>query len=114
MSTSASGEIDVVADGEHRYAAVLTTSAGTRTEHVVTSDPDLLAKLSVTDAEEPFLVRRVLELLLDAAEAAEAAEGTGNAGGDDQGVAAPAVPSVIDLRTLDAERPDLLATVPLR
>ena len=96
------GEIDVSADGAHRYAAVLTTSAGTRSEHVVTSDPAVLAKVSVTDAEEPFLVRRVLEVLLEAEEASEA-------GGNP-----PALPAVIDLRTLDAERPDLLASIPLR
>jgi hypothetical protein len=95
------GEIDVSADGAHQYTAVLTTSAGTRTEHVVTSDPALLEKVSVTDTEEPFLVRRVLEVLLQAEEAAEA-EGH-----------LPALPAVIDLRALDAERPDLLASLPL-
>jgi len=91
------GEIDVRADGEHRYAAALTTNAGSTTEHSVVSDPGLLERLHATDADEPFLVRRVLEVLLDAAE---------NSEGD--------VPPVVDLRALDAERPELLASLPLR
>jgi hypothetical protein len=91
------GEIDVRADGEHRYAAALTTADGTTTEHVVVSDPDLLERLHATEAEEPFLVRRVLEVLLEAAE---------NSAAD--------VPAVVDLTALDAERPDLLPSVPLR
>ncbi|MEZ0164934.1 hypothetical protein AB2L27_09170 [Kineococcus sp. LSe6-4] len=91
------GDIDVWADGEHRYRAVLETSAGRRSEHVVTSDADLLERIHATDAEEPFLVRRVLEVLLDAAE---------TSGGD--------VPEVVDLRELDRERPELLPSVPLR
>ena len=95
------GEIDVSADGVHQYAAVLTTSAGTRTEHVVVSGPALLEKAAVTATEEPFLVRRVLEVLLRAEEAAEA-EGR-----------QPALPAVIDRRALDAERPDLLSGLPL-
>jgi hypothetical protein len=95
------GEIDVSADGVHRYAAVLTTSAGTRTEHVVTSAPAVLEKVAATATEEPFLVRRVLEVLLAAEEAAEA-----------EGHPAP-LPAVIDLSALDAERPDLLASIPL-
>jgi hypothetical protein len=96
------GVIDVNADGEHRYAAVLTTGAGSRTEHIVTSDSHLLEKLQATAAQEPMLVRRVLEVLLEAEEAAE-----------EQG-RLPALPTVIDLRALDAERPDLLASIPLR
>ncbi|MFD0482242.1 hypothetical protein ACFQ46_06515 [Kineococcus sp. GCM10028916] len=96
------GAIDVSADGEHRYAAVLTTAAGTRTEHLVTSDTALLEKLQATSADEPFLVRRVLEVLLQAEEAAEEAGHL------------PALPTVIDLTALDAERPDLLASIPLR
>ncbi|WP_432541669.1 hypothetical protein [Kineococcus sp. SYSU DK002] len=89
--------IDLVADGEHRYLATLRGSDGTRTEHVVTSDPDLLERVAVTPAEEPFLVRRVVEVLL---ETAETSGGT--------------VPAVVDLRELDAARPELLRSVPLR
>ena len=95
------GNVDVSADGEHRYAAVLTTAGGRRSEHVVVSDPLLLERLQVTDTEEPFLVRRVLELLVGAADSAEAE-------GD-----RPAVPGVIDLTALDRERPELLPSVAL-
>ncbi|PRY15954.1 hypothetical protein [Kineococcus rhizosphaerae] len=91
------GEIDVVADGEHRYRAALVTADGARSEHVVTSDSELLERVRATEAEEPFLVRRVLEVLL------EASENSGNP-----------VPPVVDLRQLDRERPELLPSVPLR
>lgn len=89
--------IDLVADGEHRYLATLRASDGTLSEHVVTSDAALLERVAVADAQEPLLVRRVVEVLL---ETAETSGGT--------------VPAVIDLRELDAARPDLLASVPLR
>ncbi len=91
------GEIDVRADGEHRYRAVLETSSGERTEHLVTSDAELLERIQATEAEEPFLVRRVLEVLLETVE---------SSGGE--------VPAVVDLRELDRERPELLPSVPLR
>ena len=91
------GDIDVRADGEHRYRAVLETSDGRRSEHLVTSDAELLERVHATAAEEPFLVRRVLEVLLDTVE---------TSGGE--------VPAVVDLRELDRERPELLASVPLR
>lgn len=96
------GNVDVQADGEHRYAATLTTTGGMVSEHVVTCDSDLLERLEATEAEEPILVRRVLEVLVEAADAAEA----------DGDIAA--VPTVVDLRELDRERPDLLASLPLR
>ncbi|GAA0301921.1 hypothetical protein [Kineococcus aurantiacus] len=91
------GEIDVVADGEHRYRARLGTTDGASTEHVVTSDAGLLERVRATAAEEPILVRRVLEVLV------EASQTSGNP-----------LPEVIDLRRLDAERPELLPSVPLR
>lgn len=96
------GEVDVQADGEHRYAATLTTSGGARSEHVVTCDEEVLEHAGATSAEEPVLVRRVLEVLLRAAEDAEA---SGHVA---------AVPSLIDLRELDRERPELLPGLPLR
>lgn len=96
------GDVDVQADGEHRYAATLTTSGGVSTQHVVTCDDDLLERLRATPADEPVLVRRVLEVLVTAADQAEA----------DGSLAA--VPSVVDLRELDRERPDLLPSLPLR
>ncbi|NAZ81686.1 hypothetical protein GTR02_07625 [Kineococcus sp. R8] len=96
------GDVDVRADGEHRYLAAITTTGGRRTEHVVASDPQLLADLRMTAAEEPFLVRQVLDVL---ARAADAAEQDGPGAG---------LPDVIDLRELDRERPDLLASLPLR
>ena len=94
-------DVDVRADGEHRYLAAITTAAGTRTEHVVASDPQLLAELQLTTAEEPFLVRQVLVLLARAADA-----------GEQDGTDAT-VPEVIDLRELDREHPDLLPSLPL-
>jgi len=95
-------DVDVRADGAHRYLAVITTAAGRRTEHVVACDEELLAELQVTAAEEPFLVRQVLDVLARAADAGEQ-DGSG-----------ATVPEVIDLRELDRERPDLLASLPLR
>ncbi|NIZ92640.1 hypothetical protein [Kineococcus rubinsiae] len=95
-------DVDVRADGEHRYLAAITTAAGRRTEHVVASDPQLLEELRMTAAEEPFLVRQVVDLLARAADAGEQ-DGSG-----------ATVPEVIDLRELDRERPDLLASLPLR
>ncbi|WP_432563127.1 hypothetical protein [Kineococcus sp. SYSU DK003] len=97
MTGEARGEIDVVADGAHRYRAVLTSGTGRSSEHVVVSDSALLERVQATEAEEPVLVRRVLEVLLEAAE---------NSAGD--------VPPVIDLDQLDRERPELLPSVPLR
>ena len=95
-------DVDVQADGAHRYAATLTTTGGVRSQHVVTADPELLARLQATAADEPVLVRRVLEVLAVAADEAEAAD-------DDR-----AVPAVIDLAELDRQRPDLLPSLPLR
>lgn len=96
------GDVDVQADGEHRYAATLTTAGGVSSRHVVTCDPELLERLMATRADEPVLVRRVLEVLV---EAADRAESDGNLA---------AVPTVVDLRELDRERPDLLPSLPLR
>jgi len=95
-------DVDVRADGEHRYRAVITTAEGRRTEHVVACDEQLLAELQVTAAEEPFLVRQVLDVLARAADAGER-DGSG-----------ATVPEVVDLRELDRQRPDLLAGLPLR
>ncbi|MFB9377441.1 hypothetical protein ACFFKU_14815 [Kineococcus gynurae] len=97
MSEQTGPDVDVRADGEHRYVAALIRSTGDESRHEVRSDADLLAELGLTAAEEPFLVRRVLELLAEANE--------------DPGAQ---VPEVIDLRVLDAERPDLLRSLPLR
>ncbi|WP_432482395.1 hypothetical protein [Kineococcus esterisolvens] len=93
--------MDVQADGEHRYAATLTTARGASSEHVVTCDEEVLAKAGATTAEEPVLVRRVLEVLVRAADEAEAAGET------------PAVPRVVDLRELDRQHPELLPNLPL-
>jgi hypothetical protein len=95
-------DVDVRADGQHRYLAAITTTAGRRTEHVVSLDAQLLAELQVTAAEEPFLVRQVLDVLARAADAGEQ-DGSG-----------ATVPEVVDLRELDRQRPDLLASLPLR
>jgi hypothetical protein len=95
-------DVDVRADGEHRYLAAITTTGGRRTEHVVALDAQLLAELQVTAAEEPFLVRQVLDVLARAADAGER-DGSG-----------ATVPQLVDLRELDRERPDLLASLPLR
>jgi len=94
-------DVDVRADGEHRYRAAITTAAGRRTEHVVVCEAQLLEDLQVTAAEEPFLVRQVVEVLAAAADAGEQ-DGSG-----------ATVPEVVDLRELDRERPDLLASLPL-
>ncbi|MGI4895612.1 MAG: hypothetical protein ACRYF3_10925 [Janthinobacterium lividum] len=96
------GDVDVKAAGEHRYSASLTTAGGSRSEHVVTTDPQLLERLQATRAEEPILVRRLLEVFVAAADQAER---DGNP---------TAVPTLIDLGELDRERPDLLASLPLR
>ncbi len=89
------------ADGEHRYAATLTTAGGVSSEHVVTCDERVLAVAGATPAEEPVLVRRVLEVLVRAADEAEAAGRPS------------ALPAVLDLDALDRERPDLLPGLPL-
>lgn len=52
-------EIDVRADGEHRYAV----SVAER-QHTVSVPESLLGELQLTDADEPVLVRQALELLL--------------------------------------------------
>jgi len=96
------GDVDVQADGEHRYAATLTTSGGVSSQHVVTCDDELLERLMATPADEPVLVRRVLEVLVSAADQAEA-------DGDDA-----VLPAVVDLRELDRARPELLPSLPLR
>ncbi|MCI2238859.1 hypothetical protein MO973_28985 [Paenibacillus sp. TRM 82003] len=96
------GAVDVQADGEHRYAATLTTAGGTSSSHVVTCDAGVLEELGATAADEPVLVRRVLEVLVRSADEAEAAGRT------------PAVPEVVDLRELDRQVPDLLPNLPLR
>ncbi|WP_369054921.1 hypothetical protein [Kineococcus terrestris] len=104
-------EVEVRADGAHRYAAVLTTATGS-SEHVVTADEELLARLDVTAAEEPVLVRRVLEVLaaaLDRAERDDAGPGDDPAGGR-----AAVLPALIDLAALERERPELLRDLPLR
>ncbi|WP_432547340.1 hypothetical protein [Kineococcus sp. SYSU DK004] len=105
-------EVEVRADGAHRYAAVLTTGSGSSSEHVVTADEELLARLDVTAAEEPVLVRRVLEVLaaaLDEAERDDAGPGDDPAGGR-----AAVLPTHIDLAALERERPELLRDLPLR
>ena len=88
-------ELDVRADGLHRYAATITTDEGTSHEHAVTCDEDLLAELGLGKTEEPLLVRRALEVLARSADPA-------------------GLPGVIDLRELHRQRPDLLPSLTLR
>ena len=95
-------ELDVRADGEHRYAATTTSPDGTgNLEHTVLSDPALLAELGLGRVEEPLLVRRALEQLVR----------TTQRHGDGAG---SALPPVIDLAQLHAEDPDLLRNLTLR
>ncbi|GAA4660541.1 hypothetical protein [Kineococcus glutinatus] len=83
-------ELDLQADGSHRYLATTTTADGTAREHTVLCDEELLAELGLGRTEEPLLVRRALETMLRAA------------GEDGE------LPAVIDLRALGEERPELL------
>ena len=94
-------DLDVRADGEHRYAATTTAPDGTTARHEVLSHPELLAELGLGPAEEPLLVRRALEELVRAAD-----RGAGAATGG--------LPAVIDLRLLHEEHPELLRSLTLR
>ncbi len=58
-------ELDIRADGEHRYRASLTTDDGTVSEYVVEVPQGLLADLNLEAADEPTLVRTALEMLLE-------------------------------------------------
>jgi len=58
-------DLDIRADGEHRYLAGLTTDDGTTNEYVVEVPEALLTDLNLEAADEPTLVRTALELLLE-------------------------------------------------
>lgn len=54
-------ELDVRADGEHRYVV---SGPEPAREHTISVPESLLDELRLTDADEPVLVRQALELLL--------------------------------------------------
>lgn len=58
-------DLDVRAGGEHVYDVVVTDDDGSSREYRVTVPEFLLAQLGAEDADEPTVVRRALELLLD-------------------------------------------------
>ena len=95
-------DLDVRADGEHRYVATTASPDGTGTlEHAVLSAPDLLADLGLGPVEEPLLVRRALEQLVRTTQRGP-------------GQPRAALPEVIDLPQLHAENPELLRNLTLR
>lgn len=58
-------ELDLRADGAHRYAVTLTAPGDDTLSvtHVVSVPPSLLEELQLTLADEPVLVRQAVELL---------------------------------------------------
>lgn len=56
-------DLDISASGAHEYAVTMTDGAST-TDHTVRVSERLLADLGLTAAEEPVLVRRSMEYLL--------------------------------------------------
>jgi hypothetical protein len=57
-------DLDIRADGEHRYRADVTDAHGATGEYVITVPERLLDELNLETADEPLLVRSALELLL--------------------------------------------------
>lgn len=58
-------ELDVRAAGEHAYEAEVVSADGATTTSQVAVETDVLVELGATDADEPLVVRRALELVLE-------------------------------------------------
>jgi len=76
-------DLDIRADGEHRYLAEVTDEDGASSEYTVEVPESLLDELNLEPADEPLLVRSALELLL-----AKHGEALGNSFGLDEAVRA--------------------------
>lgn len=59
------GNLDITADGEHRYVATVTREDGTTRDYTVQVPTSLLSELNLSDADEPLVVRAALEMILD-------------------------------------------------
>jgi len=57
--------LDISAADPHTYDVTISHPSGAKTQHCVTVPPALLAELSLSDAQEPVLVRASLAYLLE-------------------------------------------------
>jgi|SRR3954447_10057793 hypothetical protein len=60
-----SDALDITADGEHQYAATVTSADGTRTEHRISVPEPFLVEHGIAASQEPLLVRATLVQLLE-------------------------------------------------
>ena len=58
-------DLDVRAGGEHVYDVVVTADDGRAHEYRVTAPESIVEDVGVTEVDEPTVVRRALELLLE-------------------------------------------------
>ena len=57
--------LDISAADPHTYDVTISHPSGAKTQHCVTVPPALLEELSLSDAQEPVLVRASLAYLLE-------------------------------------------------
>lgn len=63
-------DLDIRADGEHRYLVSVTADDGSTTEYTVEVPQSLVDELNLEAPDEPAMVRTALDLLLERSGAA--------------------------------------------